>query len=285
MESTGRVYTDYHVQHFDRATFVNPPGFLSSVAVFMYVYVRRLLDFSEFAEVIAAIPAAPGRLAAGSRIHFLRLDLMRQPAEPNCASPQPIEIVESAHPSSEPEPMQPRMSVSESWSCLDTWLLSNLDAVPGGLKPEASDDDILILEGALGVKLPEAFIASLKIHNGQSNQQGICFFDETLLDIKGILSEWAVWHGLVVEGAFEGVTSDPDSGIKDDWYNLKWIPLTKDGMGNSVCLDLDPAPGGTHGQVIRVWHDDDRRERVAASYEEWLQWMVMELTDFEPQRE
>ena len=204
---------------------------------------------------------------------------------PNGASPEPIEIAESANYSPEPEPMQPRMSVSESWSCLDAWLLSTPESIPGGLKPGADGDEIVILEGALGVKLPDELIASLKTHNGQANQHGVCFFDETLLDVKGILSEWTCWRNLVVEGVFEGVTSDPDSGVKDDWYNLKWVPLTKDGMGNSVCLDLDPAPGGVCGQVIRVWHDDDRRERVAASYGEWLQWMVMERTDFEPQRE
>ncbi len=181
--------------------------------------------------------------------------------------------------------MQRQMSVSESWSHLDAWLQSTPDAIPGGLKAAASDDDIRILEGALGVKLPEELIASLKTHNGQADQRGVCFFDETLLDVKGILNEWTCWRDLVVEGAFEGVTSDPDVGVKDDWYNLKWVPLTKDGMGDSVCLDLDPAPGGAYGQVIRVLHDDDRRERVAASYEDWLQWMVMELTGLEPPRE
>ncbi|MBO7776747.1 SMI1/KNR4 family protein [Burkholderia pseudomallei] len=58
--------------------------------------------------------------------------------------------------------------------------------------------------------------------------------------------------------------------MKDDWYNLKWIPFTHDGSGIRLCLDLDPAEGGTLGQVVRIWHDDEARELVAGSFSEWL---------------
>ncbi|WP_369123625.1 SMI1/KNR4 family protein [Clostridioides difficile] len=37
-----------------------------------------------------------------------------------------------------------------------------------------------------------------------------------------------------------------------------------------MCIDLDPAEDGSSGQVIRVWHDDARRERIAGSFSEWL---------------
>ncbi|WP_156441033.1 SMI1/KNR4 family protein [Burkholderia sp. ABCPW 14] len=52
------------------------------------------------------------------------------------------------------------------------------------------------------------------------------------------------------------MTSETDQVIKDDWYNLKWIPFTHDGSGIRLCLNLDPAEGGTLGQVVRIWHDD-----------------------------
>ncbi len=227
------------------------------------------------AEVIAAIPACPGRLAAASRIHFLRLDPMRQPAVPNCALAEPIPIVTGANHSTqssmESESMeQPQLDVAQSWAHLEAWLQAQPRAIPGGFNAGASDDDIQILEGALGATLPEDFVESLKRHNGQADQGGVCFDGESLLDIQGILSEWTTWRELVVEGAFDGMTSDPDAGVKDDWYNLKWIPLTRNGMGDGLCIDLDPAPGGTVGQVIRMLHDDDQRERVAASFTQWL---------------
>ncbi|MDG0026541.1 SMI1/KNR4 family protein [Trinickia sp. Y13] len=242
------------------------------------------------AEVIAAIPACPGRLAAGSRIHFLRLDPMRQPAEPNCALAEPIPIVTGANPSTESsmeaESMeQPQLDVTQSWAHLEAWLQAQPRAIPGGFNAGASDDDIKILEGALGVKLPQDFVESLKRHNGQADQGGVCFEGESLLDIQGILSEWTTWRELVVEGEFDGMTSDPDAGVKDDWYNLKWIPLTRNGMGDGLCIDLDPAPGGTVGQVIRMLHDDDRRERVAASFTQWLSRHVVATIGLEEREE
>jgi molybdopterin biosynthesis enzyme/cell wall assembly regulator SMI1 len=238
---------------------------------------HRVYPFVD-AEVIAAIPASQGRLAAGSRVHFLRLDSMRQPAEPNCATPEPIEIITEAAASTESDSLQRQMNVSEAWSCLDGWLQSMPDAIPGGFNPPASDDEVQLLEQAIGMKLPADFVSSLKTHNGQVDQSGGCFDGESLLDVQGILREWRCWRDLTAKGEFKGMSSDADGGVKDDWFNLKWIPITRNGSGDGLCLDLDPAPGGTFGQVIRMWHDDDHRERVAASFEQWLGRMVLDIT-------
>ncbi|WP_332455118.1 SMI1/KNR4 family protein [Burkholderia ubonensis] len=63
---------------------------------------------------------------------------------------------------------------------------------------------------------------------------------------------------------------EPEPGIRGDWYNLKWIPLTHNGSGDHLCVDLDPDEGGRIGQVIRVWHDSPERELVAKGVGEWL---------------
>ena len=41
-------------------------------------------------------------------------------------------------------------------------------------------------------------------------------------------------------GEFEGCESDPDVGIRNNWWNDKWIPITYDGAGKHDCLDLAP---------------------------------------------
>ncbi|KWE64809.1 hypothetical protein WL77_20605 [Burkholderia ubonensis] len=66
------------------------------------------------------------------------------------------------------------------------------------------------------------------------------------------------------------VAIEPEPGIRGDWYNLKWIPLTHNGSGDHLCVDLDPDEGGRIGQVIRVWHDSPERELVAKRVGEWL---------------
>ena len=85
-----------------------------------------------------------------------------------------------------------------------------------------------------------------------------------------MLDEWRVWHKLLVGGNFAGTYSEPPAGVKSDWWNPGWLPLTYDGSGNHWCLDLDPAPGGTYGQIIRMWHDDAERPLAAGSFREWM---------------
>ncbi|NRO98830.1 molybdenum cofactor biosynthesis protein MoaA [Paraburkholderia sp. NMBU_R16] len=237
------------------------------------------------AETIAAIPAGATRLLAGSRIHFLRLDATRQPGQANRALPSLIEepLPKQEEKQVELQIVSPSLTVSESWSRLDPWLADHPEEIPGGLNAGAGDEDIRSLEAALDIALPEDFIESLKIHNGQPRIAGDFFDGDSLLCGRDILKAWKVWHKLVVSGDFEDCSAEPDDGIKDDWYNLKWIPFTSNGAGDHLCLDFDPAEGGTVGQVIRVWHDDDQRTLVARSFREWLHRFVVEYTDDEPE--
>lgn len=68
----------------------------------------------------------------------------------------------------------------------------------------------------------------------------------------------------------EAITSDPDPGIKNDWWNPKWIPITADGCGDNFCIDMDPAEAGRAGQIISMWHDAGWREIKSNSFENWI---------------
>jgi cell wall assembly regulator SMI1 len=92
------------------------------------------------------------------------------------------------------------------------------------------------------------------------------------LSLERIRDEWQVWKDLLDSGDFEGSASEPTGpGIKTDWWSPGWIPLTYDGSGNHDCLDLDPAPGGTAGQIIEFWHDDAERRILAPGFRDWLE--------------
>lgn len=142
--------------------------------------------------------------------------------------------------------------------------------MPGGLNGPADDHVLAELPAALGATLPDDVIDSLRLHDGQADPDAVFTESDALLGAQEIVAQWTIWRTLVSGGDFAGMTSEPDAGVRDDWYNLKWIPFTHDGSGNHLCIDLDPAQGGVSGQVIRVWHDDELRERVASSYAEWL---------------
>ncbi|AXF24536.1 molybdenum cofactor biosynthesis protein MoaA [Burkholderia pyrrocinia] len=227
------------------------------------------------ADVLVAIPAAKHPLPAGSSVLFLRLDRV-------CPGVPPSDAATTAADAASPPltvggtPNPPRDSgvgptdLRATWQRLDAGFAADSTRLPVGLNGAASDDEIATLQAALGAVLPDAFVDSLRIHNGQADPGDEFSGSDALLSSGEIIAQWRIWKGLVDGGDFDGVTSEPDPGIRDDWYNLKWIPFTHDGSGNHLCLDLDPAEGGVVGQVIRVWHDDERRERIAGGFPEWL---------------
>jgi molybdopterin molybdotransferase len=228
------------------------------------------------ADVLVAIPAAECPLAAGSSVLFLRLDrdLSREPPRPVAAASveavsQPLPVVAARTTIRDIDDAR-SIDLRETWQQLEAAFAADASRLPGGLNGPASDDEIAALQTALGTRLPDAFADSLRIHDGQADSGDEFSGSDALLSSREILAQWRIWKGLVDGGDFDGVESEPDPGIGDDWYNLKWIPFTHDGSGNHLCIDLAPAEGGFAGQVIRVWHDDARRERIAGSFSEWL---------------
>ncbi len=228
------------------------------------------------AGVLVAIPAGDEALPVGSPVLFLHLD--RECAEAVPCSPKQSEqhavpmqqAVSLPTPSPAPGVESAKADLHSTWKLLEEWGEADATRLPGGFNGPAIDSDIAALNAALGVTLPSEFIDSLRMHNGLT-APGAAFADgEALLSAREIITQWSIWKRLVAGGDFDGMSSEPDQGIRDDWYNLKWIPFTHDGSGNHLCLDLDPAEGGTLGQVIRIWHDDEVRELVAGSFSEWL---------------
>lgn len=167
--------------------------------------------------------------------------------------------------------------ISATWQRIETWLSHNAPQVTPGLAPGATDAQIAATERTLGVILPEEVRAFYRIHDGQRTDRslggvvgGVFAPGGDFLSLARIVDEWTVWKDLLDSGAFDGIWSDPQPGIKPDWWNPRWIPITYDGSGNHFCLDLDPAPGGTAGQIITMWHDGGEREVMAASFIDWL---------------
>ena len=151
------------------------------------------------------------------------------------------------------------------------------------LNAGAREADFAKLEQTLGYALPEEFKELYRVANGEPDIDGVFASDEWL-SIDRIISEYAVWKDLYDDGSFQeddgtDYGCEPeDAGIKADfWWNPKWIPLSADGGGNGKMIDLDPAPSGTAGQIIQMWHDDAAREKEANSLREFLQNYVQDL--------
>ncbi|QDV37574.1 SMI1/KNR4 family protein [Tautonia plasticadhaerens] len=163
------------------------------------------------------------------------------------------------------------------WDRIETWLRANAPECLASLRPGATDEQIAEAEAYLEVSFPEDVRASYRIHDGQESDGPGLLDAEEFLSLGRIRSEWAVWKGLPDGGDFDGIRSDLDEGVRDDWWNPRWIPLTYNGSGDHRCLDLDPAPGREAGQVIEMWHDEPSRPRVAGSFRSWLEGFTNDL--------
>lgn len=156
------------------------------------------------------------------------------------------------------------------WNRFENWLTKNAPHLPAELNASASQDAISKLEKKISGALPKEYIQFLKIHNGQNRDCEGLIETEELLSTKRVIEEWSVWKELMEKGDFKNSQSQPDKGIKPDWWNSKWIPITYDGSGNHYCIDLDPDKDGKSGQIIRMWHDSAERKFIADSFKEWI---------------
>jgi cell wall assembly regulator SMI1 len=163
-----------------------------------------------------------------------------------------------------------KLNMIERWNEIEQKLKQIAPAIFSSLNAGVSDSEVQVLEKTTGTILPADFINFYKIHNGQSRESAGLMYGEELLSVERMLEEWTIWKDLLDSNTFENNFSSPDSGVKNNWWNPLWIPITYDGSGNHYCLDLDPSEQGHYGQIIRMWHDDDVRSLVATSFDDWV---------------
>ena len=156
------------------------------------------------------------------------------------------------------------------------WLAHNYSDGLLDLNPPANNSEIEELASTLGVDLPEDFISVLKIHNGQKGESAWLFDSQEFLSTHRIIEEFNIWKNLL-DKELQGKVSKPDDGVKNDWYNINWIPFTSDGCGDHYCLDLSPNPTGTKGQVITLWYESSEREVVSRNFRQWFEEYLCEL--------
>jgi cell wall assembly regulator SMI1 len=164
--------------------------------------------------------------------------------------------------------------MTEIWKIIELKLTEIAPEILKNLNDGVTNEEVENLENIINAKLPIDFISFYKIHNGQETESAGLIECEELLSFDRIIDEWKVWKDLLDSKDFEDnngpYTSTPENGIKNNWWNPLWIPITYDGSGNHFCLDLDPEKDGNYGQIIRMWHDDPQRSLEAISFKEWI---------------
>ncbi len=165
------------------------------------------------------------------------------------------------------------------WDQFEKWLKVHYPTGYKDLNPPASDKEIIELETLLDCSLPEDYVSCLKIHNGQGQNSAWLLNGMEFLSIERIEDEWEVWNELLNANDFANTKSLPDSGIKNCWWNKKWIPFTYNGAGDHFCLDMEPdsKSNGVKGQVIAMLHDNIKRELISPSFYKWFESYIAEV--------
>jgi cell wall assembly regulator SMI1 len=159
-------------------------------------------------------------------------------------------------------------AVKTTWQQLENWYQDKAPDVYKNLNAGASTEEIKDLQDELGLKLPNDFVASLKVHNGAMElHNGYQYLTTTQ-----IWKIWSMMRYLDQQGAFS--TYKPKAAVKgiirNTWWNPGWVPFAEDSQGNLICVDLDPGEEGKYGQIIYWERVEGPLTSDYVSFFDWL---------------
>lgn len=170
-----------------------------------------------------------------------------------------------------------RRSVEGSWERIEAWCSSHLPELLDDLRGGAGEGEIRAAEEALGLTLPEDVRRSYLVHDGQGggdHENGLVtgvVFGLELQPLSRVLEWWKGHRDVEREYGDDELMnrfsrSYPEGAIRLRYLDPGWVPLTHDGSGNHLGVDLDPGPEGVWGQVIVFGRDEDEKYVAAESW-------------------
>lgn len=162
---------------------------------------------------------------------------------------------------------------------LDAWYSAHLSPKQYKFNPPATDSQIDDFERLVGLKMPSSYRQLYRWHDGENDDRWGHFYGVPLLSLKHAAAEWKAWHdvlGQTFRGDRYAIPADawPRGAVDPAYINSRWIPLTADGSGNHIGLDLDPWPRGRVGQVILFGRDEDVKVVLAESLGKFFEWIA-----------
>ena len=161
---------------------------------------------------------------------------------------------------------------------LDAWFATHLSPRRYVFNPPATQSALDTFEQLIGVRMPEAYRQMYLWHDGDNSDRWGHIYGLPLLPLQEAGSQWSAWNDVLAE--FDGDRYKipggawPEGAVDPAYINPRWIPLTHDGSGNHIGIDLDPWPRGRVGQVILFGRDEDVKVVLAESLGRFLEWIA-----------
>lgn len=173
--------------------------------------------------------------------------------------------------------------IEDTWRRIEDWLTEHAPESLAQLGSPVTADD-LALAGRVVGDLPPEYVALLRIHDGvDSAQYGTGIFGGFVLrSLAGALADRDSWRQ-----AYDDLRRDYDidasmqapAGVRQAWWHAGWLPVAvnADDPRTTVFLDLDPAPGGTRGQLVRHVVENDALVLICGGVGAWLEQIAATL--------
>lgn len=177
-----------------------------------------------------------------------------------------------------------KFSVKAAWKRLAKWSAAHQPQKGRPGNPPATEKQIQDFESAIGVQLPADVRQSYRLYNGQCSGPGI-IYSLAVEPLHDSLHQWKNWVKGWGQNEKDGSAhhfnescqSFPDGFVQPVYFDPKWIPLTYDGSGNHIAVDLNPGPKGVPGQIIKFGPDDHDHTVLALSWGQLLTDIADEL--------
>lgn len=165
-------------------------------------------------------------------------------------------------------------SIADSWARIDEWYAENVPSRKWYRTRGASDAQIVATEAKLGIELPSAMKESYRQRNGTADCWLLHY--EELLSIGDVPGQWAMFSS-DSDHWTDFVPTEIEGPIKPIWWSPNRIPVTADGGGDTIQVDLDPDVGGHHGQVIYWSHEVGPARVLAPDFAAWIERIADDL--------
>ncbi|MCB9657553.1 MAG: SMI1/KNR4 family protein [Sandaracinaceae bacterium] len=147
--------------------------------------------------------------------------------------------------------------MDEIWGRIEAWFAEHLPDAPLALRPGASEEAILAAEARLGLRFPDAFRESLRVHDGQDDASPVCWLPGAtrLASLASITACWehdrAHWDAEDPEGRHDWL--DRSRRVRQVHFHPRQVPIAggPDWAYDRLALDLVPGPEGHSGQLIQ----------------------------------
>ena len=159
--------------------------------------------------------------------------------------------------------------IDVSWKRIEDWIRTHAKTWKP-LTKGATDKQIERAAAELGIAFPNDLKASMRRHNGSDDLipgEGCHYF---LMPLAELIADTKMMNEMADDGDFDESKAKPDKGVRKAWWHRGWLPFASNGGGDYYCLDLDPAKGGTAGQVISFFHESGERVLMSPSLRKWL---------------